>query len=530
MMDIDRQMAVIKRGVAELIDEKELRKKLERGTPLRVKVGFDPTAPDLHLGHTVVMHKMRHFQELGHQIIFLIGDFTGRIGDPTGRSETRPPLTEEQVIANAETYKKQVFKILDPEKTIVEFNSHWLGKMDASDFIRLASSYTVARMMERDDFEKRFREQRPISIHEFIYPLCQGYDSVALKADVEMGGTDQKFNLLVGRNLQAHYGMESQCILTMPLLEGLDGVRKMSKSYGNYIGIDEAPSEIFGKVMAISDELMWRYYELLSFKSLEEIATLKEDVAQGRVHPKAAKEMLAHEMVSRYHSEKDADEARQGFNAVFASGGVPDDAPCHTCAQGDDSTPPAFLEAAGLVKSRGEAKRLIKEGALSVDGQRCDDAMSPLAAGEYVIKLGKKRFRRLTDRASPAAAFFVRGGGGTFGNTQAPRPLALPHPFKKLHSGLDAGPRRRLTGKAILPSSSSRHTGCFALPEPWPAWRTSSGQPVSACCSSFRQVFEPFLPPLSPERPRPAGTSMPSAAFLSPQSGVFPITCPCRLS
>ena len=340
--------------------------------------------------------KIRHFQELGHQIIFLIGDFTGRIGDPTGRSETRPPLTEEQVIANAETYKKQVFKILDPEKTIVEFNSHWLGKMDASDFIRLASSYTVARMMERDDFEKRFREQRPISIHEFIYPLCQGYDSVALKADVEMGGTDQKFNLLVGRNLQAHYGMESQCILTMPLLEGLDGVRKMSKSYGNYIGIDEAPSEIFGKVMAISDELMWRYYELLSFKSLEEIATLKEDVAQGRVHPKAAKEMLAHEMVSRYHSEKDADEARQGFNAVFASGGVPDDAPCHTCAQGDDSTPPAFLEAAGLVKSRGEAKRLIKEGALSVDGQRCDDAMSPLAAGEYVIKLGKKRFLRLT--------------------------------------------------------------------------------------------------------------------------------------
>ena len=256
MMDIDRQMAVIKRGVAELIDEKELRKKLERGTPLRVKVGFDPTAPDLHLGHTVVMHKMRHFQELGHQIIFLIGDFTGRIGDPTGRSETRPPLTEEQVIANAETYKKQVFKILDPEKTIVEFNSHWLGKMDASDFIRLASSYTVARMMERDDFEKRFREQRPISIHEFIYPLCQGYDSVALKADVEMGGTDQKFNLLVGRNLQAHYGMESQCILTMPLLEGLDGVRKMSKSYGNYIGLTDAPKDMFGKTMSIPDEMI----------------------------------------------------------------------------------------------------------------------------------------------------------------------------------------------------------------------------------------------------------------------------------
>ena len=396
MLDIDRQMAVIKRGVAELIDEKELRKKLERGTPLRVKVGFDPTAPDLHFGHTVVMHKMRHFQELGHTVIFLIGDFTGRIGDPSGRSETRPPLTEEQVVANAETYKKQLFKILDPEKTLVEFNSRWLGKMDAADFIRLCSRYTVARMMERDDFEKRYREQRPISIHEFLYPLCQGYDSVSLKADVEMGGTDQKFNLLVGRTLQAQYGMESQCILTMPLLEGLDGVRKMSKSYGNYIGIDEPPSEMFGKVMAVSDELMWRYYELLSSLSLEEITTLKADVAEGRVHPKAAKEQLASEMVSRYHSPAAAEEARMVFNAFFAGGGVPDDAPSHTCAHGEDSTPPAFLEAAGLVKSRGEAKRLIKEGALSVDGDRCDDALTALAPGEYVIKLGKKRFLRLT--------------------------------------------------------------------------------------------------------------------------------------
>ncbi|WP_297217106.1 tyrosine--tRNA ligase [uncultured Desulfovibrio sp.] len=396
MIDIDRQMAIIKRGAAELIDEKELRKKLERGTPLRVKVGFDPTAPDLHFGHTVVMHKMRHFQELGHTVIFLIGDFTGRIGDPTGRSETRPPLTEEQVVANAETYKKQLFKILDPEKTLVEFNSHWLGKMDAADFIRLCSRYTVARMMERDDFEKRYREQRAISIHEFLYPLCQGYDSVALKADVEMGGTDQKFNLLVGRTLQAQYGMESQCILTVPLLEGLDGVRKMSKSYGNYIGIDEPPSEMFGKVMAVSDDLMWRYYELLSSKTLEEISALREDVAQGRVHPKAAKEMLAAEMVSRYHSPQAAEEARMGFNAVFAGGGVPDDAPTYSCPQGEDSTPPAFLEAAGLVKSRGEAKRLIKEGALSIDGTRCDDAVSPLGAGEYVIKLGKKRFLRLT--------------------------------------------------------------------------------------------------------------------------------------
>ncbi|MDO5483973.1 MAG: tyrosine--tRNA ligase [Desulfovibrionaceae bacterium] len=396
MTDIDRQMAQIKRGIAELIDEGELRKKLERGTPLRVKVGFDPTAPDLHLGHTVVMHKMRHFQELGHTVVFLIGDFTGRIGDPSGRSETRPPLTEEQVLANAETYKKQVFKILDPQKTEVVFNSHWLGKMDAAGFIKLASSYTVARMMERDDFEKRFREQRPISIHEFIYPLCQGYDSVALKADVEMGGTDQKFNLLVGRSLQAHYGMESQCILTLPLLEGTDGVRKMSKSYGNYIGIDEPAAEIFGKVMGISDTLMWRYYELLSALSLEDIAALKADVEAGRVHPKAAKESLAHEMVSRYHSADAADAARQGFNAVFADGGVPADAPTLTCENGEASTPPAFLEAAGLVKSRGEAKRLIKEGALSLDGKRCDDALSPLPAGEYVVKLGKKRFLKLT--------------------------------------------------------------------------------------------------------------------------------------
>ncbi len=396
MIDIERQMALIKRGVAELIDEGELRKKLERGTPLRVKVGFDPTAPDLHLGHTVVMHKMRHFQELGHQVIFLIGDFTGRIGDPSGRSETRPPLTEEQVLANAETYKRQVFKILDPEKTLVEFNSRWLGQMSAADFIRLASHCTVARMLERDDFEKRYREQRAISIHEFMYPLCQGYDSVALKTDVEMGGTDQKFNLLMGRNLQAHYGQESQCILTMPLLEGTDGVRKMSKSYGNYIGIDEAPSEIFGKVMAISDELMWRYYELLSSKSLEDIAALRAGVENGSIHPKAAKEELAHEMVTRYHSRQAADEARQGFNAVFAGGGVPDDAPTFTCAHGENSAPSAFLADAGLVKSRGEAKRLIKEGALSIDGRRCDDALSPLAAGEYVIKLGKKRFLRLT--------------------------------------------------------------------------------------------------------------------------------------
>ena len=396
MTSIDKQIAYIKRGCAELINESELRKKLASNKPLRVKVGFDPTAPDLHLGHTVVMHKMRHFQELGHSVIFLIGDFTGLIGDPTGRSETRPPLSREQVLANAETYKRQVFKILDPEKTLVDFNSRWLDAMSFADVIRLASRYTVARIMERDDFSKRFQENLPISIHEFLYPLCQGYDSVALKADVEMGGTDQKFNLLVGRALQSQYDMEPQCILTMPLLEGLDGVRKMSKTYGNYIGIDEPPAEIFGKLMSISDDLMWRYYELLSAKSLDEIAALKADAEQGRLHPKAAKEELAFEMVCRYHNEKSAHEARQGFNAVFVGGGAPDDAPTYVCRHGAASVPPMFLEAAGLVKSRGEARRLIKEGALGIDSIRCEDAQTPLMPGEYIVKLGKKRFLRLT--------------------------------------------------------------------------------------------------------------------------------------
>ncbi len=395
-IDIEQQMALITRGIAELIDAEELRKKILRGKPLTIKVGFDPTAPDLHLGHTVVMHKMRHFQELGHRVVFLIGDFTGSIGDPSGRSETRPPLTKEQVIANAETYKKQVFKILDPDKTVVEFNSKWLGDMGAADFIRLASRYTVARMMERDDFENRYKEQRPIAIHEFLYPLCQGYDSVALKADVEMGGTDQKFNLLVGRHLQSQYGMESQCIITMPLLVGTDGVRKMSKSYGNYIGIDESPSDIFGKVMSVSDELMWTYYELLSSQSLEDIAKLQAQVNDGSLHPKVAKEDLAQEMVARYHNENAAKEARQGFNAVFVGGGVPDDAPTYECSEGEESTPPLFLEAAGLVKSRGEARRLIKENALSIDDVRCTDAQTPLKAGAYIIRLGKKRFLRLT--------------------------------------------------------------------------------------------------------------------------------------
>ena len=394
--DIETQMAQIKRGCAELIDEGELRKKLARGKPLRIKVGFDPTAPDLHLGHTVVIHKMRHFQEFGHEIVFLIGDFTGLIGDPSGRSDTRPALTPEQIAANAETYKKQVFKILDPEKTVVDFNSRWLGALTAADFIRLTSRYTVARMLERDDFEKRYKGNIPISIHEFMYPLCQGYDSVALKCDVEMGGTDQKFNLLVGRHLQGQYGQEPQCILTMPLLEGLDGVKKMSKSLGNYVGIDEPAPTMFGKVMSISDELMWRWYELLSVKTLDDISGLKHDVESGARHPKLVKEELALEMTARYHGEAKAVEARQEFNAVFVGGGVPDDAPTHICKSGEASTPVFFLTDAGLTASRGEARRLVAQNALSVDDAVYTDGAAPLPAGEYIIKLGKKRFLRLT--------------------------------------------------------------------------------------------------------------------------------------
>ena len=393
---VDAQMELIKRGIAELIDETELRKKIARGKPLRIKVGFDPTAPDLHLGHTVVIQKMRHFQQLGHHIVFLIGDFTGRIGDPSGRNDTRPPLTEEQIMANAETYKQQVFKILDPEKTEVNFNSRWLGAMGAADFIRLASRYTVARMLERDDFEKRYKSNTPISIHEFLYPLAQGYDSVSLKTDVEMGGTDQKFNLLVGRHLQGQYGLEPQCVLTMPLLEGLDGVKKMSKSLGNYIGIDEPAPEIFGKTMSLSDTLMWRYYELLSHKTMDGIKTLRSDVESGVKHPKLAKEELAFELTERYHGTRQAEEARMGFNAVFAGGGVPDDAPTHTCTHGEASSPVVFLTDAGLTGSRGEARRLISQNALSIDDQLRTDSATPLDKGTYVIKLGKKRFLRLT--------------------------------------------------------------------------------------------------------------------------------------
>lgn len=395
MTGIDEQIKIIKRGAAEIINEAELRTKLACGRPLRIKVGFDPTAPDLHLGHTVVMHKMRHFQELGHHIVFLIGDFTGRIGDPSGRNETRPPLTEEQVMANAETYRKQVFKILDPQKTEIAFNSAWHSKMNSADFIKLASFATVARMLERDDFEKRFQEERPISIHEFLYPLCQAYDSVALQTDVEMGGTDQKFNLLMGRNIQAAYAQKPQTVITMPLLVGTDGVRKMSKSYGNYIGIDEEPDQIFGKIMGISDELMWNYYELLSSKSLEDIEDAKKAVEQGLMHPKLMKENLAKEIVARYHSANAAEEALQNFNATFAEKHFPENADIWKIKSGEDSIPLTFITASGFAKSKGEARRLISSGAFYINGIRSENMSDPLKSGIYEIKLGKKRFLRL---------------------------------------------------------------------------------------------------------------------------------------
>lgn len=392
MTDIDRQMELIKRGAVDLIDEDELRRKLVRGKPLRVKAGFDPTAPDLHLGHSVLIQKLKHFQELGHEVIFLIGDFTGMIGDPSGRSDTRPALTREQVLANAETYKAQVFKILDQARTTVAFNSDWMSGLSSAEFIRLASHYNVARMLEREDFRNRYETGQSIAVHEFLYPLVQGYDSVALKADVELGGTDQRFNLLMGRHLQSHYGQEPQCILTVPLLEGLDGVKKMSKSLGNYVGITEEPGQIFGKLMSISDELMWRYFELLSDMSLETIGLLRQKVEAGDAHPKAVKESLAFELTSRYHGEQAALSAKDEFSAVFSKGGAPEDMPCVSIAAGEENSAPAALEKAGAVASRGEARRLIRQGALSVDDARWSEETAPLPAGEHVLKLGKKRF------------------------------------------------------------------------------------------------------------------------------------------
>ncbi len=400
--DIEKSLELIARGATEIIDEKELRKKLERavstGQPLRVKAGFDPTAPDLHLGHTVLIQKMKHFQDLGHQVIFLIGDFTGLIGDPTGKSDTRPPLTPEQVQENAATYKEQIFKILDPEKTEVAFNSTWMNDMRSIEMIRLCAKYTVARMLEREDFKQRFQNQKPIAVHEFIYPLIQGYDSVALRADVELGGTDQTFNLLVGRHIQKEYGQEPQIVLTMPLLEGLDGINKMSKSLGNYVGITEDPFSMFGKLMSISDELMFRYYNLLSSRSLEEIDRLKESIRAGQVHPKEVKAQLALELVSRFHGEEAANQAQARFDAQFSRREIPEDIPEYVLGQEIDRGCvflPRVLKEAGLVKSTSEARRLIKQGAVSLDGKKITREEVSLDRPEVVLKVGKRRFLRI---------------------------------------------------------------------------------------------------------------------------------------
>ena len=392
-MDIESQLALIKRGADELLIEADLAEKLKSGRPLRVKAGFDPTAPDLHLGHTVLINKLRHFQELGHHILFLIGDFTGMIGDPTGKNATRPPLSREQILANAQTYRQQVFKILDPEKTEVCFNSTWFESMGAAGMIKLAALHTVARMLERDDFSKRYANGQPIAIHEFLYPLCQGYDSVAMKADVELGGTDQKFNLLVGRELQKHYGQPPQCVLMMPLLEGLDGVNKMSKSLGNYVGIAEPPKEIFGKLMSVSDDLMWRYYDLLSFRGNEEIARLKREVAEGR-NPRDVKVLLAQEIVARFHTQKDAEEALADFEARFQRGAMPDEMPELSVPAGPVAQ---VLKQAGLVASTSEALRMIEGGGVRIDGEKLSDKNLSLAAGEIVVlQVGKRKFARVT--------------------------------------------------------------------------------------------------------------------------------------
>ncbi len=401
-MNTDEQVAELLRGIAELIPQNGLAERLEtarkENRSLIVKAGFDPTAPDLHLGHTVLLNKMRQFQELGHEVVFLIGDFTGRIGDPTGKSVTRPPLTEEQVRENARTYETQIYKVLDPDRTRVEFNSSWLGKMTAADTIRLAAQYTVARMLERDDFDKRYRGGQPIAIHEFLYPLMQGQDSVALKADVELGGTDQKFNLLVGRQLQSQAGQSPQLVLTMPLLEGLDGVQKMSKSLGNYIGIDEPPDEMFGKLMSISDDLMWRYYELLSFRSLPELQALRAGVDDGSVHPKDAKLNLAEEITARFHGADAGGAAREAFNRRFAQGQLPEEIPqCELAIPDGDSLGLAhILKGAGLAGSTSEAMRLIKQGAVRVDQERETATNRQFSTGEQLlVQVGKRRIAQI---------------------------------------------------------------------------------------------------------------------------------------
>ena len=394
--DLDHHLAVFKRGADELIVESELAEKLKRGKPLRIKEGFDPTRPDLHIGHTVQFNKLRQLQDLGHHIIFLIGDFTGLIGDPTGRNVTRPALSAEEIAINAKTYTDQVFLILDREKTEVAFNSKWLSPLGADGMIKLAGKYTVARMLERDDFAKRYQSGQPIAIHEFLYPLAQGYDSVALQADVELGGTDQKFNLLVGRELQRHYGQEPQCILTLPLLEGLDGVNKMSKSLDNYVGITDPPNDMFGKLMSISDDLMWRYYELLSFRSQADITKLKSECADGR-NPREAKVALAQEIVARFHSQAAAEHALAEFDARFRGGALPEDIHEVTLHTGGAGMPIAQLaKQAGIVESTSEALRLIQQRGLRVDGEAVADKSLAIAAGRtVVVQAGKRKFARV---------------------------------------------------------------------------------------------------------------------------------------
>ena len=396
MASIDEALAIIKRGIDELIPEEDLVAKLKEGRPLRVKAGFDPTAPDLHLGHTVLINKLRQFQDLGHEVIFLIGDFTGMIGDPTGKSATRPPLTEDQVRDNAITYKEQVFKILDREKTRVVFNSEWMSKMTAADMIRLAGQYTVARMLERDDFTKRYRSEQPIAIHEFLYPLVQGYDSVALEADIELGGTDQKFNLLMGRILQKHYGQKPQAILTVPILEGLDGVQKMSKSLGNYVGVSDSPGEMYTKLLSMPDELLWRYFELLSFRPMAEIEQFKAAVAGGE-NPQDYKKVLAEELITRFHDEEAAKTAHKSAGNRVALGAIPDNVPVvEVSLEGQGEIPmPAVLRLAGLVKNGAAARDVLGRGAVYVDGQQFEGQRMFVAGDECVIQAGKKKIARV---------------------------------------------------------------------------------------------------------------------------------------
>ena len=394
MKSVQEQLSIIKRGSEEILVEKELIEKLESGKPLRVKAGFDPTAADLHLGHTVLINKLKQFQDLGHEVLFLIGDFTAMIGDPTGKSATRPPLSREEIEKNAATYKEQVFKILDPEKTTVVYNSEWMSKMTAEDMIKLAGQVTVARMLERNDFSDRFKSNTPIAIHEFLYPMVQGYDSVAMDADIELGGTDQKFNLLMGRTLQGIYGKPQQCTLTMPILEGLDGVQKMSKSLNNYIGIKDAPNDMFGKVMSVSDELMWRYYELLSFESMETIEGLKEAIENGE-NPRNVKVKLALELITRFHSEEAANSALADFETRFSKNAIPDEMPEFTF---DGELPlAALLKQAGLVGSTSDAHRMTKQGAVKINGEKVEDSRQVMPIGTTsVYQVGKRKFARVT--------------------------------------------------------------------------------------------------------------------------------------